>query len=63
MKRSEMIQKVIDAVYAASHEDLILTKEEAAEVLTKLEEAGMIPPIVELEHFPGHYDNAWDPET
>lgn len=62
MKRSEMVQKVMDIVYMANHDDFTLTEEEASEVLSKLEEAGMLPPVVELEHFPGHYDNAWEPE-
>ena len=62
MKRSEMVQKVIDAVYLVTFNDLELTKEEASELLERMEEAGMLQPVVELEHFPGHYDNAWEPE-
>ena len=43
MKRSEMIQILIDAVYMASPDDIILNNLEAEEILTKLENAGMKP--------------------
>lgn len=40
MKRSEAIQLIIDLVYKASYADLELTKEEAEEVLSGVEQIG-----------------------
>ena len=47
MKRSEAVQKLIDAVYMASESDLTMTEEEASNLLTEIENRiGMLPPTL-----------------
>ena len=50
MKRSEMIKHVQDAVYVSTHEDLLMSKEEAALLLSILEKKGMKPPELKSIH-------------
>jgi hypothetical protein len=45
MKRSEMVQILIDAVYKAAFDEISLSKDEASDILKRLEKAGMIPPL------------------
>lgn len=67
MKRSEAIKLIVTAVYQASDMDVELSKEEAAEVLQKLEDAGMLPDDYDGTIF-GYNEGyisppKWEPET
>lgn len=44
MKRSEMVDKIVNFVYDATDCDVSLSKEEAALILDFIEKAGMQPP-------------------
>lgn len=56
MKRSEMVDRIINFVYDATDCDVSITKEEASLILQFIEKTGMSPPKVVLKdpgHFPG----------
>lgn len=59
MKRSEMVQLIVDSVYKHSGEDLELTKEEASNVLNDLHSAGLrlTNEFTEIEYEP---EEGWD---
>lgn len=44
MKRSEMIQTIIDALYKSSFCELEISSSEASDILDAIEKAGMVPP-------------------
>ena len=44
MKRSEMVSKLIDAVFMCSQADSHLGRNEAEDLLRRIEKAGMLPP-------------------
>ena len=56
-----MITLIQDAVYMANPMDLCLQKEEASEILEKIEKAGMLPPIRVTKDLP-FCDYSWEPE-
>ena len=60
MKRSEMIQKMIESYSLVEENHTIYAKMEF--VLLTLEEAGMLPPTIEVPAF-GVKDNMWEPEN
>lgn len=59
MKRSEMVQLIVDSVYKHGGEDLELTKEEASSVLDDLHAAGLrlTNEFAEIEYEP---EEGWD---
>lgn len=62
MKRSEMVQKLIDAVYMCSSNDTILDGEEAEALLKYIEAAGMMPPKVYQGDWLTHDEYEWESE-
>ena len=56
MKRSKMVNLIWDRL-----SPLGIGEETCADILTIVEEAGMLPPTVRLPAF-GVTDNAWEPE-
>lgn len=57
MKRSEMVELVAKRLGPIG-----ICDETCSEVLKIMEEAGMLPPRVELSNMPGVFDNAWEVE-
>jgi len=61
MKRSQALEIIrlchFDDIYGYSDQEL------GEAILSKLEQAGMLPPRTELKSMPGTFDNAWEPET
>jgi hypothetical protein len=56
MKRSQMVEIIWDRLYP-----LGIGEDTCADVLTLIEQAGMLPPRIELPQL-GTSDNAWEPE-
>ena len=71
MKRSEMVGKVKNLVYMANPEDLILTDDEASQLLQGLEDAGMKPPALPEDYcqaimqvyYAGYTFNKWEEDV
>lgn len=57
MKRSEMVSLIWDRLYP-----LGIGEETCADILTIVEQAGMLPPRCQLPKL-GISDNAWEPEN
>lgn len=65
MKRSEAVRVISDMIHGESFASCEYTDTDQYSdlILTKLEEAGMLPPQVKLRNFTEmYYDNAWEPE-
>lgn len=69
MKRSKMIERIIQHVYTISTDDLILTSDDANQLLSLIEKDGMTPPSIRLDvpESDGnnfiHYKHEWEPEN
>lgn len=57
MKRSEAVELI-----AKRLNPIGIADPTCEEILTLLEDAGMLPPLTELDRLSGLKDNAWDPE-
>ncbi len=66
MKRSEMITKLTNAIYTATHADIILEEPEVSHILELIEAAGMLPPSdLDWSDDSGHTasrGHSWEPE-
>lgn len=65
MKRSKMVNKLIDIVFHECYEDLELSYDEADKILLGLEKLGMSPPLRNSVNEPissVHYNHEWDDE-
>ena len=65
MKRSEMVKVIEEAMNSGFHNmGAISSKYIAETILTKILEAGMVPPIIEFEMGGTKIrDNGWEPEN
>lgn len=60
MKKSDAIKRVYDNMEYI-HDDLDISEDQIEDIIDYLVSViGMLPPLHELDNFPGMYDNGWE---